>query len=137
MNDDLPRQHAANYHAALKRLREENEQKEQHLKELENAKGLVPTKSELEKMMGGPKLSEEEIHRKAQDIADQRIKEQQVLERNNLVAPPTKSKLEAFLDGQKDELQKVKEEEQRQKENQQEQELIRKKDEDGRSRGGP
>ena len=80
--------HSKIYHATVRKLREENAEKEKRKAEWEAAQGPKPT---LDFVMGGPLKSEEEISKIATQTAERRLKDQENMERIG-VAEPTSEK---------------------------------------------
>ena len=121
--------HARIYHATVRKLREENAEKEKLKAEWEANNGPKPT---LDMVMGGPLKSEEEISKIATQTAIQKQQEQDDLERIGAVEPtsekPPRGSLEAFFGDDKEAIRKAREDqEQRQHERRQ-----RERDSNGR-----
>lgn len=127
--------HSKIYHATVRKLREENAEKEKRKAEWEAAQGPKPT---LDFVMGGPLKSEEEISKIATQTAERRLKDQQNMERIGVAEPtsekPKRGSLEAFFGDDKEAVKKAREEQERRQQESRQKELERERESKGRDR---
>ena len=133
LEDEKLTAHARIYHETVRKLREENAEKEKRKAAWEADKGLKPP---LDNVMGGPLKSEEEISKIATQTAIHKQQEQDDLERIGAVEPttekPTRGSLEAFFGNDKDAMQKAREAQERRQRESRQRELDRERDSNGR-----
>lgn len=135
-NDENLIAHSKIYHATVRKLREENAEKEKIKAQWEADKGPKPT---LDLVMGGPLKSEEQISKIATEVAMEANRQQDGMERIGVVEPtnekPRRRSLDAFFGSDKDAAKKAREEqERRQQENNRKLELERERESRGRDR---
>jgi hypothetical protein len=125
--------HARIYHETVRKLREQNAEKEKLKAEWEANNGPKPT---LDMVMGGPLKSEEEISKIATQTAIYKQQEQEDLERIGAVEPtsekPSRGSLEAFFGDDKEAMQKAREDQERRQRESRQRELERERDSNGR-----
>lgn len=135
-NDEKLIAHSNIYHATVRKLREQNAEKEKIKAQWEADKGPKPP---LDMIMDGPIKSEEEISKIATQTAERSAKDQEKMERAGLIEPtnekPRSRSLEAFFGNDKEAAKKAREDqERRQQENNRKRELERERESKGRDR---
>ena len=127
--------HSKIYHATVRKLREENAEKEKRKAEWEADNGLKPS---LDFAMGGPLKSEEEISKIATEVAIEANRQQAGMERIGVVEPtnekPRRGSLEAFFGDDKEAVKKAREEQERRQQEARQKELERERESKGRDR---
>ena len=125
--------HSQTYHATVRKLREQNAEKEKLKAEWEATNGPKPP---LDIYMGGPLKSEEEISKVATEIAIEKNRQQEDMERAGMVEPPNEKphprSLEAFFGNDKEAMIKAREEQERQQQQNRQRELERERQGKGR-----
>jgi hypothetical protein len=133
LEDEKLLAHSKIYHATVRKLREENAEKEKRKAEWEAAQGPKPT---LDFVMGGPLKSEEEISKIATQTAIQKQHEQDDLERIGMAEPtnekPRRGSLEAFFGDDKEAVKKAREDQERRQQESRQKELERERESKGR-----
>lgn len=128
--------HSKIYHATVRKLREQNAEKEKLKAQWEADKGPKPS---LDMVLGGPIKSDEEISKIATEAAKEANRQQDGMERIGVIEPtsekPRRRSLEAFFGDDKEAAKKAREEqERRQQENNRKRELERERESKGRDR---
>lgn len=133
LEDEKLISHAQIYHATVRKLREQNAEKEKLKAEWEATNGPKPS---LEMFMGGPLKSEEEISKAATEIAIEKNRQQEGMERIGAVEPtsekPSRGSLEAFFGDDKEAMQKAREDQERRQRESRQRQLERERDSNGR-----